>query len=331
MGKNGERVGMGLSFGSSLEENYIERIRKRRDKLKSLNDSVAASQEYMRWRGDVYEKAEPKAISDLYEKVSEQSKTISATANAITQLNTSIGGNVAPVSHSNRYKAILADKPYVMYLQGCKYVVNPDSMPYHDLRHLDPMGIVSVLKIFDRWTNIKIHDYASIQPIQLEVLDKTIFVWDKRADVDKFEIFKQVMEFSDDDFDTYARKRGWRVHRDPYNKLLTLSKPDPVHIGFPRKSRMIMPEEICEWEDETEEDFDECWEFENERSRIDRTPPSLKKGKDVDTSMAEAMKARRDGRFDVRVMSDGTTVKVGEPKLSMSEEIEQRLIEKYLT
>lgn len=324
---------MGLSFGpSSLEENYIERIRKRRDKLKSLNDSVAASQEYIMWRGDAYKKAEPKAISDLYQKVSEQSKTISATANAITELNTSIGGGPAPITHRNRYKAILADRPYVMYLQGCKYVVNPNFMPYHDLRNLDPMGIVSVLKIFDKWTNIKIHDYDSIQPVQLEVLDKTIFVWDKRADVDKFEVFKQVMEFSDDDFDIYAKERGWRVHRDPYNKLLTLSKPDPVRVGFPRKSGLFNPEMSDDYGDWDEsEDIDECWEFENERSRIGRTPPSLKKGRDVDTSMAEAMKARRDGRFDVRVMSDGTTVKVGEPKLSMSEEIEQRLIEKYLT
>ncbi|AYD82332.1 hypothetical protein HOU35_gp044 [Acinetobacter phage vB_AbaM_B09_Aci05] len=339
MEENSKRFGMGLSLSKgplSAEENYSERIRRSRERLR---DSVAASDEYMMWRSDG---RGAQAINAFSTKVFSQELNIRATADAVTELQRDMTGGPAPIPHRNRYKAILADKPYVMYLQGCKYVVNPKFMPYNDLSCIDDLSLAAVLRIYDKYTNIKLQDYESIVPVKLEVLDRIILVWDKRADVDKFDIFKQVMEFSDDDFDTYAKRRGWRVHRDPYKKLLTLSKPDPVrvHVGFPRKSRMIMPEEINGWEDDVEEDIDECWEFENEgsleevmveRSRIDRIPPSLERGDNIDMSMAEAMKAKRDGRFDVRMMTDGTMVKVGEPKLSMSEEIEQRLIEKYLT
>lgn len=98
-----------------------------------------------------------------------------------------------------------------------------------------------------------------------------------------------------------------------------------------------------EWEDEEEysdsysesNDADLLQEIYERRleSRSDRIPPSIAKECEVDDSMARAMKAKRDGRFDVRMCSDGTMVKVGEhkPQLSMGEEIEQRLIEKYLT
>jgi len=98
-----------------------------------------------------------------------------------------------------------------------------------------------------------------------------------------------------------------------------------------------------EWEDEEEysdsysesNDADLLQEIYERRleSRSDRIPPSIAKEREVDDSMAKAMKAKRDGRFDVRMCSDGTMVRVGEhkPQLSMGEEIEQRLIEKYLT
>ncbi|AZF88533.1 hypothetical protein TAC_0145 [Acinetobacter phage TAC1] len=314
---------------------------------------MAASDEYMMWRGDG---RGAQAINAFATKVFSQELNIRETADAITKLQRDMTERPAPIPHRNRYKAILADKPYVMYLQGCKYVVHPNFMPYNDLSCIDDLSLAAVLRVYDKYTNIKLQDYESIVPVKLEVLDKTILVWDKRADVDKLDIFKQVMEFSDDDFDTYAKRKGWRTHRDDRGKIIALSKPDPVRVGFPRRSGMFMHGMVEDWEDDVEEDIDECWEFENEESkeysdsysesndehllqkiyerkletRSKRIPPYLK-DESIDMSMAEAMKAKRDGRFDVRTLCNGTTIKVGEPKLSMSEEIEQRLIEKYLT
>ncbi|QIW91638.1 hypothetical protein vBAbaMD22_125 [Acinetobacter phage vB_AbaM_D22] len=322
--------------------------------LKAMNDSVAireeiqrsqmAMSEYMNMTkfieepevqgDDDYWDCGDTAIDEFTASVVGQGNNTTATANAITTLNCKADAMAINDLHqkvsdasvrldfSGKFKAVCCHNPSKMVLKDMYFTLKSGH-----IWRLDDLNGYELMKHYDAETDVKLDHYASICPRFYKFLGKSFAVWDE-GDTHLVDIFRELYDLKDiNRFLSFVLKSGHYLNV-PYTTTDAKVMKDFGKPVYPERFNGRFDEERVSYKTAADR---LCERVTSRRDRIsDNIAPQAN---DLDISYAKAMKAKRDGRSYIQMCSDGTMVSVGEHKsqLTMSEEIEQRLIDKYLT
>ncbi|UJE34765.1 hypothetical protein vBAbaPP1_154 [Acinetobacter phage vB_AbaM_P1] len=351
-----------------LEERCIGFPRKHQDafksSLKAMNDSVAireeiqrsqmAMSEYMNMTKFIEEPedqgddddwdCDDTAIEEFTASVVGQGHNITAIANAVTTLNCKadamaindlhqkVGDGPVHVDHSRFYKAMDVESPYTMVMDGSVHTINDR---YVQIDRVFDFQVPQIIRAFDQYTSIGLDGYSSRVPYFYYYLGKTFIVWDEGRN-SILDIFRSLYRLRNiGDFKRFCDATGHTVVYDSLGDVVGVA----LHDESRSTGRILHPKRVS-GNAHIVEDFEfnkpNPYDEDKHRYRIGLTKGTTRRDRvsdDLDTSYAEAMKARRDGKtWDERTLSCGQRIRVSsEPSQTMTEEIEQRLIDKYLT
>lgn len=298
--------------------------------IMSMRESNDAALEYMNMTGHLGKES----IERFENSVVEQDKLIKATSEAITSLQTRVSDGLMHINHCDQYKVMDVYKPYEIVMRNSSYTVNTR---YLGVSELDENNFRSILDTFNTYTPIGLSGFANPIPVWYEFLGKTFAVWDKGSE-DLVCIFRRLYELRNpEDFRCFCMSLGYTC-KTVFGYGCNVLDGDTVI--YPKRVRGKFVNVL------------------GDTNRTDRLPKSVLKVERpffnsidmredsglefeeplpvdfIDYSYAKVMKAKRDGgTWDERTLTCGTIVRTmsePKPKLTIAEEIEQRLIEKYL-